>query len=82
MDKIASQLGSIAEFMLIRTQDSNEDTALEACEFWLAFAENPPTCKEVIRPLLSKLLPVLVKCMKYSHSDICNLKVSIIILSF
>lgn len=77
MEKIAPQLPNIAEFMLMRTQDENDETALEACEFWLAFAENPPVCKEVIGPILPKLLPVLVKCMKYSAEDICVLKVDL-----
>uniref|UniRef100_A0A915E4P1 Transportin-1 n=1 Tax=Ditylenchus dipsaci TaxID=166011 RepID=A0A915E4P1_9BILA len=74
MDKIAPQLPNISEFMLQKTQDDNEETAMEACEFWLAFAENPPVCKEVIGPILPKLLPVLLKCMKYSEADICMLK--------
>lgn len=75
MDKIAPQLSNISEFMLLKTQDDNEETALEACEFWLTFSENPPICKEVLWPILPKLLPVLVKCMKYSDIDICILKV-------
>lgn len=73
--KIASQLSSISEFMLMRTQDASEETALEACEFWLAFAENPQICKEVLAPILPQLLPVLVKCMKYTETDIILLKV-------
>jgi len=60
--------------MLLKTQDESEETAIEACEFWLAFAENPATCKEVIGPLLPKLLPVLVKCMRYSEADLCALR--------
>lgn len=75
MEKIAPQLPNISEFMLLKTRDDNDETALEACEFWLAFGENPPICREVIGPLLPKLLPVLVKCMKYSEVDICALKV-------
>jgi hypothetical protein len=74
IDKIAPQLPNISEFMLMRTQDSNEDTALEACEFWLAFAENPQICKEILAPILPKLLPVLIKCMRYSESDVMLLK--------
>jgi transportin-1 len=61
--------------MLMRTQDGNEETALEACEFWLAFAENPQMCKEVLAPILPKLLPVLIKCMRYSETDVILLKV-------
>ncbi|KAL3078600.1 hypothetical protein niasHT_035083 [Heterodera trifolii] len=74
MDKIAPQLSNISEFMLLRTQDNNEETALEACEFWLAFAENPDVCRQVLRPILAQLLPVLVRCMKYTETDIILLK--------
>lgn len=58
-------------------QDSNEATALEACEFWLALAENPQVCKETLLPHLPKLIPVLVRCMRYSDVDVAVLKVSI-----
>ena len=76
IEKIAPQLPNIAEFMLLRTDDTNnEETALEACEFWLAFAESPQICKEVLAPILGKLLPVLIKCMRYSETDIILLKV-------
>uniref|UniRef100_A0A1I8F0A0 Importin N-terminal domain-containing protein n=1 Tax=Wuchereria bancrofti TaxID=6293 RepID=A0A1I8F0A0_WUCBA len=74
LDKLASQLGNIVEFMLLRTQDPNEATALEACEFWLALAENPQVCKEALLPHLPKLIPVLVRCMRYSDMDVAVLK--------
>lgn len=32
--------------MLLRTQDSEEGVALEACEFWLSLAEQN-VCREV-----------------------------------
>ncbi|VDM41758.1 unnamed protein product [Toxocara canis] len=74
LDKLVSQLGNIVEFMLLRTQDANESTALEACEFWLALAENPAVCKEALLPHLPKLIPVLVRCMRYSEMDVLMLK--------
>ena len=39
--------------MLIRTQDSDENVALEACEFWLTLAEQS-ICKECLSPYLSR----------------------------
>lgn len=36
-----------AQYMLQRTQDHDENVALEACEFWLTLAEQP-ICKEVL----------------------------------
>lgn len=39
--------------MLIRTQDSNETVALEACEFWLTLAEQS-ICMEALAPFLNR----------------------------
>lgn len=72
MDRLMPHMNSIIEYMLVRTQDPDE-TALEACEFWLSLAEHP-VCKEVLGPHLHKLAPVLVKGMKYSEIDIIILK--------
>ena len=72
MDRLMPHMNSIIEYMLVRTQDS-DDTALEACEFWLSLAEHP-VCKEVLGPHLHKLAPVLIKGMKYSEIDIIILK--------
>uniref|UniRef100_A0A914VK87 Transportin-1 n=1 Tax=Plectus sambesii TaxID=2011161 RepID=A0A914VK87_9BILA len=74
LEKLAPQLGNIVEFMLMRTQDSDEHTALEACEFWLALAENPIVCKQTLQNHLPKLIPILVHAMKYSEMDILLLK--------
>lgn len=38
---------SAFQYMLQRTQDPDENVALEACEFWLTLAEQP-ICKEVL----------------------------------
>lgn len=60
--------------MLIRTQDPDGGVALEACEFWLSLAEQD-VCREVLPPHLPRLIPVLVRGMKYSEIDIILLKV-------
>ena len=44
--------------MLIRTQDSEDSVALEACEFWLALAEQP-ICKQVLQPFLPRYVLLL-----------------------
>ena len=72
MDRLMPHMNSIIEYMLIRTQDSDE-TSLEACEFWLTLAEQS-ICKEVLTPHLPRLVPVLVRGMKYSDIDIIILK--------
>lgn len=65
--------------MLIRTQDPDEGVALEACEFWLSLAEQE-VCREVLPAHLDRLIPILVKGMKYSEIDIILLKVCVCLL--
>ena len=60
--------------MLLRTQDSDDTVALEACEFWLTLAEQP-ICKQALYPNLHRLIPILVNGMRYSEIDIILLKV-------
>uniref|UniRef100_A0AAZ3SES7 Transportin-1 n=1 Tax=Oncorhynchus tshawytscha TaxID=74940 RepID=A0AAZ3SES7_ONCTS len=73
MDRLLPHMHNIIEYMLQRTQDQDENVALEACEFWLTLAEQP-VCKDVLCNHLSKLIPVLVNGMKYSEIDIILLK--------
>lgn len=60
--------------MLVRTQDPDDSVALEACEFWLSLAEQP-VCRDVLATQIGKLVPVLIRGMKYSEIDIILLKV-------
>lgn len=73
MDRLISQIDNIIEYMLVRTQDADDNVALEACEFWLSLAEQP-ICKSVLANHLPRLIPILVKGMKYSEIDIILLK--------
>ncbi|CAB1318827.1 unnamed protein product, partial [Coregonus sp. 'balchen'] len=73
MDRLLPHMHNLIEYMLQRTQDQDENVALEACEFWLTLAEQP-VCKDVLCNHLSKLIPVLVNGMKYSEIDIILLK--------
>lgn len=63
--------------MMLRTQDEDDSVALEACEFWLSLAEQP-ICKDVLTSHIERLVPILVKGMKYSEIDIILLKVCIL----
>uniref|UniRef100_A0A182MHE7 Transportin-1 n=1 Tax=Anopheles culicifacies TaxID=139723 RepID=A0A182MHE7_9DIPT len=72
IDRLTPHMNNIIEYMLVQTQDSDE-TSLNACEFWLSLAEKS-ICKEVLTPHLARLVPVLVRGMKYSEIDIMVLK--------
>jgi hypothetical protein len=71
-DKLMPEIGNVVEYMLFSTQDQDEHVALEACEFWLAFAEQEDL-REYLRPFLPRIVPVLLKCMVYSEMDILTL---------
>jgi len=73
LDRLVPQMNNIIDYMLQRTQDQDEGVALEACEFWLSLAEQP-ICKEALAPHLDRLVPVLVRGMKYSEIDIILLR--------
>jgi transportin-1 len=67
-DRIMPHMNNIMDYMLDRTQDADEVVSLEACEFWLSIADEQQ-CNDTLRPQLPKLIPVLVKGMKYSEMD-------------
>ncbi|XP_077285627.1 transportin 1 isoform X2 [Arctopsyche grandis] len=73
LDRLMPHMPNIIEYMLVRTQDADDGVALEACEWWLALAEQA-VCREVLQPHLPRLLPVLVHGMRYSDIDIILLK--------
>jgi len=73
LDRLIPQMNNIIDYMLLRTQDPDEGVALEACEFWLSLAEQA-VCKEALQPHLPKLVPVLIRGMKYSEIDIILLR--------
>ncbi|KAJ1019579.1 hypothetical protein NDA18_006057 [Ustilago nuda] len=71
-DKLIPEMDNLVEYMLYSTQDKDDDVSLEACEFWLQFAEEP-SLKDKLRPYLSKVAPVLLKGMVYNELDLLML---------
>nr|VZI04587.1 unnamed protein product [Spirometra erinaceieuropaei] len=72
VDVLLPHMKNIIEYMLLRTQDPDEAIALEACEFWLSLSEIP-LCFQVLSGYLDRLIPVLIRGMKYSESDLALL---------
>jgi transportin-1 len=68
-DKLMPEMINVAEYMLYSTKDKNENVALEACEFWLTFAEDGELAG-YLHPLLGKVAPVLLDCMMYGEDDL------------
>uniref|UniRef100_A0A183A0X2 Importin N-terminal domain-containing protein n=1 Tax=Echinostoma caproni TaxID=27848 RepID=A0A183A0X2_9TREM len=73
LDRLLPHLPNIIEFMLLRTQDADENISREACEFWLSLSEQP-ICHQALSPYIERLIPVLVRGMKYSESDMILLR--------
>ncbi|KAL1921910.1 uncharacterized protein VTP21DRAFT_10552 [Calcarisporiella thermophila] len=71
-DKLAPEFNNVVEYMLYSTQDQEDEVALEACEFWLAIAEQEEL-REHLRPYLPRIIPVLLRGMVYSEMDLLNL---------
>lgn len=68
-EKLMPEMANVAEYMLYSTKDKNENVALEACEFWLTFAEDPDLAMW-LHPLLNRVAPVLLDCMVYGEDDL------------
>ncbi|KZV89097.1 ARM repeat-containing protein [Exidia glandulosa HHB12029] len=68
-DKLMPEIHNVAEYMIYSTQDKNETLALEACEFWLTFAEDPDLT-QYLGPLVPKVAPVLLQCMIFSEDEL------------
>jgi transportin-1 len=68
-EKLMPEMENVAEYMLYSTKDKDESVALEACEFWLTFAEDAEL-SPYLAPLLGRVAPVLLDCMVYGEDDL------------
>ncbi|KAK1223941.1 hypothetical protein PQX77_013180 [Marasmius sp. AFHP31] len=64
-EKLMPEMANVAEYMLYSTKDK----ALEACEFWLTFAEDADLAP-YLQLLLGKVVPVSLDCMVYGEDDL------------
>ncbi|RKO91793.1 armadillo-type protein [Blyttiomyces helicus] len=71
-EALLSQFESVVTFMLLCTEGEDEGVALEACEFWLAFAEQEQF-KDHLEPFLPRIVPTLLKTMVYSEDELAEL---------
>ncbi|CBY08006.1 unnamed protein product [Oikopleura dioica] len=72
-EKLQPSMNDLVRYMLKQTQDEDEKVALEACEFWMALAEQQE-CVQVLGPFLNHLIPVLINGMRYSETDVLALR--------
>ena len=68
-DKLMPEMSNVAQYMLYSTKDRDGNVALEACEFWLTFAEDQDLAPCLL-PLLDQVGPTLLDCMVYGDDDL------------
>ena len=70
-EKLTPNMREVITYMIDRTNDGDEDVALESCEFWAAFCEADleRDTVEVLREFTPKLIPMLLTNMKYAEDD-------------
>ncbi|KAI3914033.1 hypothetical protein MKW98_010845 [Papaver atlanticum] len=61
-------LVNVIEYMLRANKDTDEEVALEACEFWSAYSE-AQLQSDSLRDFLPRLIPALLSNMVYSEDD-------------
>ncbi|KAI8320666.1 ARM repeat-containing protein [Martensiomyces pterosporus] len=71
-DKLVPELENVVNYMLHTTQNSNQEIAMEACEFWLSFCEQEELVGS-LEPFLNKVIPTLMRGMVYSEEDLLML---------
>lgn len=66
-------LHDVIMYLLDKCQHDDPDVALQACEFWLSTSKLE-NCKEILMPYIDKLLPILLKNMKYSLMELNEIR--------
>ncbi|KAF7276137.1 hypothetical protein GWI33_010894 [Rhynchophorus ferrugineus] len=75
-EALLPHLHDVIMYLMEKNKHEDAEIALQACEFWLATTKLP-TCKEILNPHIEKLLPILLKNMKYSQTELNILKDSL-----
>ncbi|WOO77650.1 Transportin-1 [Vanrija pseudolonga] len=71
-DKLVPEMKNVVDYIAYCTKDPDETVALEACEFWLTFAEDP-ALKDQLLPYIGQIAPLLLHGMVYSEVDLLYL---------
>ena len=73
-DKLVPEMSNVVDYIAYCTKSEDETVALEACEFWLTFAEDQ-SLRDQLRPFLPKIASLLLEGMVYSDIDLMLLDV-------
>jgi transportin-1 len=72
-DKLVPHMNNVVNFIAFCTEDQDNSVALEACEFWLTFAEDQ-ALRDTLRQYLGRIAPLLLAGMNYSEDDLMYLE--------
>ncbi|RLV90376.1 Importin subunit beta-2 [Spathaspora sp. JA1] len=76
-DKLMPHLDGVINYCLhLMQEESNEEVSLEACEFILALSTASEQDKELFKPKLSLILPILLDKMVYSQEEIFLMEIA------
>lgn len=77
-DKLSPHLDGVINYCLHLMQDDDEEVALEACEFLLAFSTSSimKSDKDFVHDKLKVILPVLLSKMVYSEEEIFLMQIA------
>jgi len=73
-DKLVPEMNNVVDYMAYCTKSDDEAVALEACEFWLTFAEDV-NLKDQLQMYIGKIAPLLLDGMVYSEYELMYLDV-------
>lgn len=68
-NKLLPEITGVVDYVLHCTMDEDQELALEACEFWLSFSEDPELHQHLL-PFLPRVGPVLLDCTKYDDDEL------------
>ncbi|CAG9763771.1 unnamed protein product [Ceutorhynchus assimilis] len=68
-ESLLPHLHDVIMYIVEKNQHEDAEIALQACEFWLAVSKLDG-CKDILTPYLSKLVPTLLKNMRYSSTEL------------
>lgn len=73
LDWLQPHMENVIKFMLMVSQDADEEVALQACEFWAAYCETKAADTTLLAKYLHAVVPILLKGMVYSEVELAIL---------
>jgi len=66
--QLENDIAALVEYMIVATQDADDEVALEASEFWSIFPESGFD-ENILKPFVPRIVPLLMKNMMFEEYD-------------